>query len=239
VVQAVINLTDAGENVPVANPDTYTLDEDSVLTVAGVDGILANDVDDDGDSLLPSIVANVTHGMLTLQLNGAFTYTPDENFNGTDSFTYRVSDGQTISATTTVTLNVTPVNERPVAVDDNYSVQMNSILAVEATSGVLVNDSDPDDDPLIVQLVNQPSHGTLLLAADGTFQYTPDNEFFGTDSFLYQANDGLDDSNTATVTITVSPLEPLGEGEGEDSQAGALLSASLVDLAIAELAEER
>jgi VCBS repeat-containing protein len=239
VVQAVINLTDAGENVPVANPDTYTLDEDSVLTVAGVDGILANDVDDDGDSLLPSIVANVTHGMLTLQLNGAFTYTPDENFSGTDSFTYRVSDGQTISATTTVTLNVTPVNERPVAVDDNYSVQMNSILAVEATSGVLVNDSDPDDDPLIVQLVNQPSHGTLLLAADGTFQYTPDNEFFGTDSFLYQANDGLDDSNTATVTITVSPLEPLGEGEGEDSQAGALLSASLVDLAIAELAEER
>ena len=94
-------------------------------------------------------------------------------------------------------------NTAPVANDDYYSTDENTVLNVNAASGVLDNDTDADTDPLTAILVGDVSHGSLTLNSDGSFVYTPDVDFYGTDSFTYKANDGEADSNTATVTIQI------------------------------------
>lgn len=94
-----------------------------------------------------------------------------------------------------------PTNGAPVAVDDFYSVEQDSSLGVEG--GVLVNDTDPEDDDLTATLVDDVDNGVLSLFEDGSFEYTPGEGFFGTDTFTYTAFDGLNTSNEATVTITV------------------------------------
>ncbi len=104
---------------PVAVDDAYTVDEDEVLSGYNV---LDNDTDVDGDPLTAILEDDVAHGTLSLQPDGTFTYTPDANFHGTDSFTYKAYDGTAYSNTATVTITVNPVNDDPVAVDDAYTV---------------------------------------------------------------------------------------------------------------------
>ncbi len=89
----------------------------------------------------------------------------------------------------TVTINVTPVNDAPVAAPDSCTIDEDTTLTVPA-SGVLANDSDADGDTPTAVLVSGPSHGTLTLNADGSFAYTPNANFNGTDSFIYTPNDG-------------------------------------------------
>src|SRR5204863_380897 len=103
--------------------------------------------------------------------DGSFSYMPALNFNGTDTFTYKASDGQAQSGVATVTITVTPVNDAPVAAnDDNYTTPEDTQLTVSAP-GVLANDSDVDGDPLTAMLVTGPTHGTLTLNSDGSFSY--------------------------------------------------------------------
>lgn len=101
-----------------------------------------------------------------------------------------------------VLLNTT--NRPPAAVNESYShIGADTPLVVSAP-GVLGNDTDPDGNPLTASVVTAPAHGVLTLNADGSFSYQPDSAYVGSDSFTYQTNDGTDDSNVATVTITVS-----------------------------------
>lgn len=95
-----------------------------------------------------------------------------------------------------------PVGSPPNAADDSYTMTEHTTLTVDPP-GVLGNDSDPDGDPLTATLVTGPSNGTLTLNPDGSFTYTPNDDFVGTDSFTYEANDGQLDSSVATVSITV------------------------------------
>src|SRR5206468_2363223 len=104
----------------------------------------------------------------------------------------------------TVTINVTPpANQPPVAGNDSYSVNQGQPLAVGAP-GVLSNDTDPDGNSITAVVVAGPSSGTVSLSADGSFTYTPNAAFVGVDSFTYKASDGIAQSNTATVSITVN-----------------------------------
>ena len=100
---------------------------------------------------------------------------------------------------------LSPSNAPPVADDDSYAVDEDNTLTV-AAPGVLLGDDDPDGDPLTAALAADPSHGTLTLNPNGSFTYTPDANFFGTDSFVYQVSDGQGGTDTATVTITVNPV---------------------------------
>ena len=97
-------------------------------------------------------------------------------------------------------------NRPPTAIADAYSVYEDGILTVPAP-GVLANDVEPDGQPLSVVLVDGPLHGTLILQANGSFQYLPNVNYNGADQFTYQANDGELDSNPATVTLTVVPVD--------------------------------
>jgi len=188
---------------PSTAADSFTLNEDTTLSIA-LPGLLANDSDPEGSPLTAIRVAGPARGTLILNADGSFTWTPPANFNGTDSFTYRASDGLLTSAITTVTLNVLPVNDSPVASDEAYTTSFNTPITV-AAPGLLLNDRDVDGDPLTALLATPPAHGVLTLNPDGSFNWTPAVGFSGSDSFQYQASDGITLSAAATVTITVTP----------------------------------
>jgi len=100
-----------------------------------------------------------------------------------------------------------PTNTPPVADNDSYSTDINTVLTVDAAEGVLDGDTDADGDSLTATITNQPSNGSVSLSNNGSFTYSPNNGFSGNDSFTYVANDGEDNSTPATVSITVNPLE--------------------------------
>jgi VCBS repeat-containing protein len=186
---------------PVAVNDSYATAQGTPLAVSAP-GILANDTDVDGDALHVVEVTSTLNGTLVANADGSFTYTPNVGFSGVDGFTYKAHDGTDGSALASVTITVTPVNHPPVAVDDTATfVEEDAARSLD----VLLNDTDADLDLLTAELVTGPAHGTLALNADGSFTYTPDPDFNGTDSFTYRANDGTAASAPATVTLTVAP----------------------------------
>ena len=186
-------------STPVAGNDTAPTDEDTAAVIT----VLANDSDPDGTLLTPSIVTQPGHGTVVLNSNGTLTYTPAANYFGSDSFTYRVSDGGLLSNIATVSLAVAPVNDAPVTINDSYSTNFQTVLNT-VVPGVLANDSDIEGSPLTATLVTGPSHGSVTLNTDGSFQYTPVIGYYGTDSFTYSASDGSL-STQAIATITVKP----------------------------------
>jgi VCBS repeat-containing protein len=203
---ATVSITVLGANdAPVAQDDAYGLDEDNALTVGGP-GVLGNDSDVEQDALAAVLFEGPAHGMVALNADGSFTYTPEANYNGTDSFQYRTTDGSAPSGIATVTLTIHPVADAPEARDDAYAVDEDGTLTLDAASGVLANDTDADQDPIQAILVNAPAHGSLALNADGSLTYTPAADYNGADSFQYRVNDGTLDSGIATVNITVNPV---------------------------------
>jgi VCBS repeat-containing protein len=319
-------------DAPVANNDSVAGSEDSTLT----GNVLANDSDVEGDSLTAALMSGPAHGSLTLNTDGSFSYAPNANWNGADSFSYKANDGTQDSTIATVTLTVNPVNDAPTttlvtlapiaedssarlitqaellanatdvdgpslsatslaiasgsgtlvdngngtwsysptlnddaSVSFSYTVTDGSLTAAGSASlditpvndapvgnndsassnedtaisgNVLTNDTDVDSINLTATLVTGAAHGALVLNADGSFTYTPNTNFNGSDSFTYRANDGSLDSNVATVTVTVSPvndaptttpvtLAPIAEDSGARviTQAELLSNASDVD----------
>ncbi|WP_181423484.1 Ig-like domain-containing protein [Halomonas heilongjiangensis] len=189
-------------NPPVANDDSASTLEGTAVQIA----VLANDSDPDGDPLTIGSVTQPANGSVTINPDGTLTYTPNEEFVGSDSFTYRASDGELLSDPATVSITVEPaepVNNPPVANDDSATTTQG--IAVQIA--VLANDSDPDGDPLTIGSVTQPANGTITINANGTLTYTPNEEFVGSDSFTYRASDGELLSDPATVSITVEPAD--------------------------------
>jgi VCBS repeat-containing protein len=199
---ASVTVTVAAVNhAPVANADSYTVDEDATLTVPALLGVLANDTDEDNDDLSAAVVGSTTDGDVTLNSDGSFTYQPNANFNGTDSFTYVASDGTDDSNEATVSITVSAVNDDPVASDDTASTTEGTPVPIS----VLANDSDVDGDTITVTSVTQGINGTVTINVDDTVTYTPDAGFTGTDSFGYEIGDGNGGVAAAAVTVTVSP----------------------------------
>jgi VCBS repeat-containing protein len=200
-----VTITITTNVAPVADDDAYTTPEDTPRIEPSATGVLDGDTDGNGDTLTAVLVTGPASGTLTLNADGSFTYTPNANFSGTDTFTYQASDGSLTSNVATVTITVTAVADAPVAGNDSYSTPAATVLNVPA-NGVLANDSDPDGTtPTAVAIAAGPTTagGTVTLNADGSFTYTPPAGFVGTDTFTYQATDGALSSAPATVTISV------------------------------------
>jgi VCBS repeat-containing protein len=183
---------------PVATNDTYSTAVNTPLSVSAP-GVLANDRDFDGDRITAVLVSQPADGTLTFNADGSFTYTPAAGFAGTDSFTYQASDGQLLSNVATVTINL---GQPPVANDDSYSTNENTVLSV-AAPGVLANDTSPSGNPLTCAILSTPTHGHVIFNPDGSFTYTPATNLIGIDSFTYEDSDGHFHSNVATVTLNV------------------------------------
>ncbi len=157
--------------------------------------------DPGGESLTFSIVGAPAHGSLGPISGSSVDYTPNAGFVGTDSFTYRASDGSLGSNVATVTVNV--VDRPPTANDDNASADSNNPLSL-SSSALTANDTDPDSDPLTVTGVTPTgdTHGSVTLAG-GTITYTPDPSYGGAASFQYTIGDGHGGTSAATVHVTV------------------------------------
>jgi hypothetical protein len=164
--------------------------------------------DPDGDSIAAILDTGPVHGTLELHQDGTFTYTAEENYLGTDSFSYVWSDGISESAVLTVTL-VVHNGESPVAFDASFSVLHDRAVSSR------VEGYDPNGDQLTAVLVSGPAHGTVDFVdpEHGVFMYAPNPGYVGPDTFTYEWTDGVNRSNVATVTIRVYNNPPMAQGE--------------------------
>lgn len=184
-------------DAPIAGEDIFITDEDQPLT----GNVLTNDTDTEGAALIAAVKTQPTHGMVVVNADGSFAYTPTADYNGVDVFTYTVSDGAK-NTTGTVTITVTPVSDAPVAGGDTATLDEDNPTVIT----LLDNDSDVDGDTLAVVDVTAAGHGAVTLGDDGTVTYTPVANYNGTDSFTYTVTDGQGGTSTATVTLTINPV---------------------------------
>jgi VCBS repeat-containing protein len=198
VVTVSLSVT-AVNDPPVAAADSYTTAEDTPLAMAAP-GLLVNDSDIEGASLTAVKLTNPAHGTVTVNANGSFTYTPAANYNGPDSFTYRVSDGTVNSAAATVSLTVTAVNDAPVATSQSKST------AEDTSKAITLAGTDVEGSTLAFAIVTPPAHGVLTGVAPAV-TYVPAANYNGPDSFTFKVNDGaLDSATVGTVSLTVTPV---------------------------------
>ncbi|MBV7409941.1 Ig-like domain-containing protein [Maritimibacter sp. DP1N21-5] len=190
-------VTDPQNTNPDAVDDSASVDEDGSVVVP----VLANDSDPEGDTLTVDSFTQGSNGTVSQNPDGTLTYTPNTDFNGQDSFTYTVTDGNGGTDTATVTVDVGAQNDAPDAVDDTIMVDEDSSVDIP----VLANDSDPEGDTLTVGSFTQGANGTVSQNPDGTLKYTPNADFNGQDSFSYTVTDGNGGTDTATVTVDVCP----------------------------------
>ena len=192
---ATVSITvDAVNDAPIAENDSPTTQEDTSVTV----DVLINDSDVDGDTLTIDSFTQPASGVVT-QVGQQLAYDPQENFNGSDAFTYTITDGNSTS-TATVSVTVDAVNDTPDAIDDLELTRQ----TLPVTINVLDNDVDPDNDTLSIDSFAQPTNGVVTQDGQGLV-YTPNQGFSGADSFTYTVSDGLL-SDTATVNVTVESL---------------------------------
>ncbi|MFN2540116.1 MAG: Ig-like domain-containing protein [Mycobacteriales bacterium] len=194
---------------PVAGDDGAATDEDTPVTF----DVGGNDSDPDGDALTWAAQTQPSHGTLALVSGSRFRYSPAQDFFGTDSATYQVTDLYGASATATVRFTVRPVNDPPVAGDDRAAVDEDSSVLID----VLANDTDVDSTTLTPAVTTTPDHGTASVEPGG-IRYTPVSDYQGSDVFTYTVDDGSGGADTATVTITVNAVDDLPVAQPDSYQ---------------------
>jgi gliding motility-associated-like protein len=160
-----------------------------------------NDSDLDGDVLVysPFGTIDTPNGTAVMNEDGTFTYTPDPDYYGVDSFEYTACDDNANCVTATVTINILPINDAPIAIDDYATTNVNTAVQIDCEP----NDVDFDLDVLTYSVVVNPLHGTFSAFTGGTFTYTPNAGFSGNDTLTYEVNDGNGLTDQAKVYITV------------------------------------
>lgn len=181
-------------HTPVADDLAVSTEEDHSLNLS------LSASDQDGDALSYVIVTPPAYGMLTGTAPD-LVYAPLQDFYGSDGFTYRANDGQADSNTAVVSITVIPVNDAPIAASQVVTTAQDAELHITLTA------SDVDGDPLTFSVIDEPDHGALS-GSGQELTYRPNPDYFGPDSFAFRAHDGLAESNTAAVGITVLSGKP-------------------------------
>ena len=222
----------AGNTAPTASPDEFLVAEGGIATslVGGALSVLDDDVDAEGDVLTAGLIAGPSHGVLTFLADGTFSYSHDGSETTVDSFTYQASDGSLSSATTLVSINISQVDDPPVALPDSLVVPEGSTQAVlvGGATSLLGNDNDAEGAALTAVPTATPLNGSVTILSDGTFVYIHDGSETTSDSFGYKASDGALESADTVVSVIVNPVNdaPMGvadELEVARGQAVALL----------------
>jgi hypothetical protein len=211
-----INVTTVND-APVAVDDAVTTAEDTVFN--SVIELDANDTDLDGDALsvVAGTYATTQGGSITIAADGSYTYTPAANFNGVDTVDYTVTDGS-LSDVGTLTINVTAVNDAPVAVDDAVTATEDTVF--DSVIELDANDIDLDGDALsvVAGTFATTQGGSITIATDGSYTYTPASNFNGVDTVDYTVTDGsLTDVGTLTINVTAVNDAPVLDLDANDS----------------------
>ncbi|MFY0690270.1 MAG: tandem-95 repeat protein, partial [Cyclobacteriaceae bacterium] len=219
-------------DAPIASDDAHTVDEDGLLTVDASSGLLSNDTDADSDALsITQFVvdgttynagetASISEGDLIINADGSFEFTPTDNYNGSAPVvTYTSSDGNGGTNTAELSLTVNAVNDVPIASDDSHAIGEDGSLTVDASSGLLANDTDTEGDDLTVTQFEvggstynagetaDLTEGSLTLNADGSFTFVPSENYNGNaPTVTYTVADGNGGSDTTTLNITVNAV---------------------------------
>ncbi|EGA69635.1 putative RTX toxin, partial [Vibrio sinaloensis DSM 21326] len=204
-------------NAPLGDDMSVTTDEDTPVS-----GKLTA-TDANNDTLTFAKGSEPANGTVTVDSDGNWTYTPDPDYNGNDSFTVVVTDGNGGSDTLTVNVGVTPDNDKPVGDDVSVTTLEDTPIGGKLTA------TDPDNDSLSYSKGTEPANGTVSLDSNGNWTYTPDPDYNGNDSFTVVVSDGNGGTDTITVNIGVTPdndapeATPTGVNIEEDAQGVDLL----------------
>ncbi len=235
-------LTDGADQVTgsvifnVVNPTALALDDayevraGQTLTIIAEEGLLINDLDAGQTLAAINNPAGITalHGMVSVEADGAFSYTPTTDFVGADYFVYVLLDGSGESNQAVVRIEV--VSEAPIGIDDSYRVDQADTLTVNSARGLLANDSAYEaGTPLTVSLVDTPEDGNLTLASDGSFEYAAPADYVGEVTFTYVVSDGVETSEPVGVTIFVSSAGAVAVSDIYDVSHGQTLTPILAE----------
>ena len=183
-------------DTPVATADNVSVDEDGAVTI----DVLANDSDEEGTTLSITNLTTPVNGSVDI-VTGKVVYTPNENFNGVDSFTYTPNDGEVDGLPVTVNVIVSAINDAPVAVENKITTDKFTAITMD----VLANDRDIDGDTLTISSVTIPNSGTATIV-DNKILYTPSGDFNGMVNLSYVVSDGSLTS-TAGVIIDIANVQ--------------------------------
>ncbi len=200
-----LTVVNGGNTAPTATADQYSVLQDTILTVP-VPGLLANDVDANGDTIIAQLRANVQHGTLAFNSNGSFVYTPAAGYVGTDTFRYRVFDSVTgTSNTVTVSLKVVPPSVEPNYPPEPFALPVETVMNKKGTTRVLPMDPNLYDSHQF-EVTGAPAHGDVVLTATGIVNYTPDMDYVGADSFTVTVTDLAGATGSVTVPVLVDAM---------------------------------
>jgi gliding motility-associated-like protein len=203
--EAVVTISVAAVNRPPVAIDDINV---TLVNTPVTGWVITNDYDPDGDELLTNTtpVSGPENGVLILNANGSYNYTPNFNFTGKDYFEYQICDPDGLCDTALVTVTVIPAgtsgeNRPPVAIEDIYS----GIKDTPVFGNLLSNDFDPDGDKITITStpVSAPTAGTLEINSDGTFTYFPENGFTGQVTFIYEICDNGTPTLCATAAVSI------------------------------------
>jgi hypothetical protein len=233
----VTNINQAPSDI---NPNSLNINENSPIN-SEVGTLTVTDSDSGDSHTFTELTGGTGESYFNISSSGVVEVEENSILNyesGTTSYTYevRVTDSGSLTYNEIITINVLDVNEAPVTFEDSYSMDQDTTLNIIESEGVLANDTDPDSDTLTATLVNNVSSGSLSLASDGSFTYTPVIGFTGAVEFNYSAGDGGISSLPENVTITVNavsnnaPVASVDSGSvNEDTTLSDTLTAADID----------
>jgi hypothetical protein len=211
--EATVSVSIAENAHPIANDDIVTVLEDAAATTVDV---LDDDTDPDADPFTITAASDPPKGTVVITGNGSgLTYKPDANANGADTFTYTIDDDHGGTDTATVSVTITPVNDDPVATTDTLTVAEDAAATAVA---VLANDSDPDGDPKTITAKSNGAKGVVVITGGGNgLTYKPNLNANGSDSFTYTIGDGHGATDSATVNVTITPVNDKPDARNDTS----------------------
>jgi gliding motility-associated-like protein len=202
------------DDQPLAEDDVNTTNEDNSVT----GNVTGNDLTSNDGLNVWTLVKQALHGQVIMTSDGSYSYSPNTDYFGSDSFTYKLCDIDGDCDDAKVSITVNPVDDLPEAIDDLVSIYLDGVL----NDDVGGNDFPSGDGGNIWSLLTAPVNGKIIFNADGSYSYTPNSVFNGSDIFTYRICDADGDCDQATVTITIEDvirpnqvLTPNGDGTND------------------------
>jgi hypothetical protein len=200
-----VNITPI-EDPPVTISGADKTDEDVLLNRDAANGLVLYSSDAESDKLSFSLVSTTKNGILDLSSNGAFIYTPNKDYFGTDTFYFKAYDGQLYSNSSPFVIKINAVNDPPVTISGADKTNEDILLNRDTTNGLVSLGSDIENDKLSYSIASTTKNGTLDLSSNGAFIYTPNKDYFGTDTFYFKAYDGQLYSNSSPFVIKINAV---------------------------------
>jgi hypothetical protein len=200
-----VNITPI-EDPPVTISGADKTDEDVLLNRDAANGLVLYSSDAESDKLSFSLVSTTKNGILDLSSNGAFIYTPNKDYFGTDTFYFKAYDGQLYSNSSPFVIKINAVNDPPVTISGADKTNEDILLNRDTTNGLVSLGSDIENDKLSYSIASTTKNGILDLSSNGAFIYTPNKDYFGTDTFYFKAYDGQLYSNSSPFVIKINAV---------------------------------